>query len=108
EPLVIVDAGLRVQAANAAFAEAFGLPLAEAENRPLLELGQGEWNAPALRALLEQVLGEQADGKVAQLEHELRAGRQKVVVSARRVGTDGEPFVLLTLEEPRRPPARAE
>ena len=53
EPLVLLDAGLRVLAANAAFYRAFGGTPAAVRRRSLYDLAEGRWDAPGLHAVLE-------------------------------------------------------
>jgi two-component system CheB/CheR fusion protein len=55
-PLVVLDAGLRVVSANRAYFSAFGGAPADTAGRPYVEIGAGQWDLPALRQLLEQVL----------------------------------------------------
>jgi PAS domain S-box-containing protein len=56
DPLVLLNADLRVQSANDAFYRAFKLSPDETERRSILELGQGSWNSPRLRQLLEDII----------------------------------------------------
>src|SRR6202022_874519 len=56
EPLLVLDTSLRVQSANRAFYHFFKTTPAETEQHLLYELGQGQWNSPALRTLLEEIL----------------------------------------------------
>jgi two-component system, chemotaxis family, CheB/CheR fusion protein len=56
EPLLVLDAELRVQSANPAFHETFAVGPGEAEGRLLGELGGGQWDIPALGKLLREVL----------------------------------------------------
>ena len=53
EPLVLLDAGLRVLAANAAFYRAFGGTPAAVRRRSLYDLAEGRWDAPGLHVVLE-------------------------------------------------------
>jgi two-component system CheB/CheR fusion protein len=57
-PLVVLDADLRVKTVNRAFCERFGITAAQAEHRPLAELGDGEWEIPAMRAELEKIIAQ--------------------------------------------------
>src|SRR5947208_7700486 len=52
ECLLILNQELQVKAANPAFHQTFRLPPEKTQNRPLFELGNGEWNLPELRSLL--------------------------------------------------------
>src|SRR6195952_4782373 len=56
EPLLILDATLRVRSANRAFYQTFQVSSEETENRLIYELGNGQWDIPALRTLLEAVV----------------------------------------------------
>src|ERR1700730_18581630 len=56
EPLIVLDDALRVLVASRSFYRAFDVTRQETEGRPLYELGDGEWNIPALRKLLEDII----------------------------------------------------
>ena len=56
EPLLTLDADLRVRSANRAFGEAFGSTPAELLDQPLASLGGGAWNQPALLDQLHELL----------------------------------------------------
>lgn len=56
EPMVILNGELRVKSANASFYENFQVDQAETENSLLYELGNHQWNIPALRELLEDII----------------------------------------------------
>src|SRR4051794_41104477 len=53
EPLVLLDAGLRVLAANAAFYRAFGGSPEVVKRRSIFDLSKGRWNAPELHVVLK-------------------------------------------------------
>ena len=56
EPLLMLDTGLRVRSANRAFYETFRVDCEETENHLIYELGNGQWDIPALRTLLEDII----------------------------------------------------
>ena len=56
DPLLIIDATMRVRSANRAFYQTFHVSPEETENRLIYELGNGQWDIPALRTLLEDVI----------------------------------------------------
>ena len=56
EPLLILDVTLRVRSANRAFYQTFQVSSEETENRLIYELGNGQWDIPALRTLLEDII----------------------------------------------------
>ena len=53
EPLLVLSPDLRVFSANRSFYEAFGVAREVTEGRLVYELGNGQWNIPRLRTLLE-------------------------------------------------------
>ena len=59
EPLLILDATLRVQSANRAFYQTFHVSPGETEGRLIYELGNGQWDIPDLRTLLDQRVRDQ-------------------------------------------------
>src|SRR6185503_5617847 len=55
-PLVVLDHKLRVLTANASFCKCFKVARNQTLNRRIYELGNGQWDIPKLRTLLEKVL----------------------------------------------------
>src|SRR5512146_231212 len=53
--LVVLNTDLRVNSANEVFYETFHISPREAEGRLIYELGNGRWNIPRLRELLEDI-----------------------------------------------------
>ncbi|HEX8392080.1 MAG TPA: PAS domain-containing protein, partial [Longimicrobium sp.] len=101
EPLLILDAALRVRGANRAFYQTFQVSAAETEDRPLFELGSGQWNIPALHALLEDVIGTASVFNDFELEHEFPGiGRRVMLLNARKLrpGSHAE-LLLLAMED---------
>ena len=97
EPLLILDAGLRVRSANRAFYQTFHVPAEETEDRLIYELGNGQWDIPALRTLLEDVVPQSLVFNDFELEHDFPAiGRRVMLLNARRLkaGNHGELLVL--------------
>ena len=90
EPLLILDEHLHVVQFNRAFLREFGMSAEDIDQRPIHELGDGEWDFSCLRALLGAELGEEAPVKDAVLECESRTGgKRSLSVSARRVSSGG-------------------
>ena len=56
EPLLILDTTLRVRFANRAFYQTFQVSAEETEHHLIYELGNGQWDIPALRTLLEDIV----------------------------------------------------
>jgi len=101
EPLVVVDTALRVVSASRSFYRRFRATPEETVGCLLYELGNGQWNIPALRELLETVLPHRRSFDAFKVEHDFPAiGRCTMLVSARYiVGAAGEPqLILLSIE----------
>src|SRR5438128_1680889 len=97
EPLLILDATLRVRFANRAFYQTFHVSSDETENRLIYELGNGQWDIPDLRTLLEDVVPKSSVFNDFELEHTFPAiGRRVMLLNARKLqaGHHGELLVL--------------
>src|SRR6267154_6527289 len=81
EPLLILDATLRVRSANRAFYQTFQVSSEETENRLIYELGNGRWDIPALRTLLEDIILTSSVFDNFELEHTFPIiGRRKMLL----------------------------
>ena len=58
EPVLVLDQELRVIAANRSFYSVFKVSAEDTQGRPLYALGDGQWDIPQLRLLLEEILPE--------------------------------------------------
>jgi hypothetical protein len=76
ETFVVLDRGLRVRTANAAFDRDFRVTNEETQGRFVCDLGNGQWDIPQLRTLLPQVLSDSDPVKGFELEHAFPALRQ--------------------------------
>src|SRR5579864_323850 len=97
EPLLILDTTLRVRSANRAFYQTFQVSPAETEGRLIYELGNGQWDIPDLRTLLEDIVPKSSVFDDFELEHTFPAiGRRVMLLNARKLqaGQHGELLVL--------------
>src|SRR5881227_3792981 len=97
EPLLILDTTLRVRSANRAFYQTFHVSPAETEGRLIYELGNGQWDIPDLRRLLEDIVPTSSVFNDFELEHTFPAiGRRVMLLNARKLqaGHHGELLVL--------------
>jgi two-component sensor histidine kinase len=98
EPLLLLDPDLRVWRASRSFYRAFRLTRAEAEGRPLYELGDGQWDVPALRRLLGDVLARDTAPADVEVTHGFATpGERTLRLSARRLA--GLDLILLAIED---------
>ena len=97
EPLVVLDRDLRVIAASRSFYRTFAVEPRNTQGRMLYELGDGQWNIPALRTVLEDVIPKQRTVEAYEVEHEFqKIGRRVMLLNARQVfDEDGSAAALL-------------
>ena len=65
EPLLVLDKDLHVKMANRSFLATFKASKADTEGRLLYELGNGQWDIPALRRLLEDIIPQHTEFRYA-------------------------------------------
>ncbi len=97
EPLLILDATLRVRSANRAFYQTFQVSAEETEGHLIYELGNGQWDIPDLRTLLEDIVPKSSVFDDFELDHTFPViGRRVMLLNARKLqaGHHGELLVL--------------
>src|SRR6186997_390901 len=97
EPLLILDATLRVRSANRAFYQTFHVSAGETEGQLIYELGNGQWDIPDLRTLLEDIAPKSSVFNDFELDHTFPViGRRVMLLNARKLqaGHHGELLVL--------------
>jgi PAS domain S-box-containing protein len=84
EPFVVLDADLRVRTANRSFYDSFRVSKEETENRLVYDLGNGQWDIPSLRTLLDEILSRNQSVHDFEVEHSFPAlGRKIMLLNAR-------------------------
>lgn len=101
EPLVILSADLHVLSANQAFYHMFQVSPEETEKTLLYDLGNGQWDIPALRHLLEALLPIGLAVYDFEVTHHFPSvGRKVMLLNARRIDYGHTPSrVLLAIED---------
>ena len=91
EPFLILDAELRVISANPAFYRTFKVEPRETEGRLIFDLGDGQWNIPRLRELLEDILPKDSTFEGFEVDHDFpNVGHRKIILNARQLFVEGE------------------
>jgi PAS domain S-box-containing protein len=102
DPLLVLDAGLRVRSASRSFYEVFGVGPEATEGRLVYELGDGQWDIPQLRTLLEDIIPKDSSFRDFEVEHSFEGiGQRRMLLNGRKVhrpGNDSE-LILLSLED---------
>jgi hypothetical protein len=107
EPVLILDQDLRVMAANDAFYAAFHVKLKDTEDKIVYQLGDGQWNIPALKKLLEDILPKNTFFKGFEVAHDFPAiGRKIMILNARQIHLAADatpahlpPIIMLAIED---------
>ncbi|MEJ0097295.1 MAG: histidine kinase dimerization/phosphoacceptor domain -containing protein [Bauldia sp.] len=102
ESLVVLDRDLRVVTASRSFYRTFGVAAGATEGRLFYELADGQWEIPALRKLLEEVIPRQRTVEAYEIEHDFAlVGRRTLLLNARAVFDEDHPnsALLLAIED---------
>lgn len=104
EPVLILDKDLRVLAANDPFYRTFQVEAKDTEKKIVYELGNGQWDIPPLRKLLEDILPQNTFFKGFEVMHDFPLiGRKIMILNARQIHFKGDsvlhPIILLAIED---------
>ncbi len=102
EPFMVLDNDLRVQSANRSFYETFHVSQAETEGCRVYDLGNGQWDIPGLRSVLDEVLSNHHPVIDFEVVHDFPAiGKRHMLVNALRVRNSGNHsnLILLAIED---------
>jgi PAS domain-containing protein len=98
EGLLVLDPDLHVRSASASFYDTFGVERADTEGRLVYELGNGQWNIPQLRQLLEDVLPRERSFDDFEVTHTFEGlGERVMVLNGRRL--DHQDLILLAIRD---------
>lgn len=86
EPVLILDKNLKIISANESFYSLFQVTVKDTEGKILYSLGNGQWNIPALKNLLEDILPKDTFFKGFEVEHEFpNIGQKTIILNARHI-----------------------
>ncbi len=86
EPFVVLDEHLRVIAASRSFCATFKVNRDDTQGKLLYELGNGEWDIPALRVLLGKIIPDRGVMEDYEVEHDFpNIGQRTMLLNARKV-----------------------
>ena len=98
EPLLVLDKDLRVLAASRSFYLTFRVDRADTQGRLLYALGDGQWDIPRLRLLLEKIVPEHGVMDDYEVEHQFpQIGKRTMLLNARKVFYEGNSHTTLLL-----------
>jgi two-component sensor histidine kinase/PAS domain-containing protein len=102
DPLLVLDRDLRVVTANRAFYQTFRMNRQDIQGWPVYGLGDGQWDIPELRLLLEDVAPQHTVMEAYEVERDFPIiGRRSMLLNAREVFNQGNSrnLILLTFED---------
>lgn len=98
EPFLILDSNLKVVGANESFYKNFKVTKKETDNKLIYELGNGQWNIPQLKDLLENILPSKGVFNDFEVTHEFPdIGLKIMLLNARQL--DSTKQILLAIED---------
>lgn len=98
EPFLILDADLKVLSANPIFYQTFEVAPIETENEFIYKLGNGQWDIPELRQLLEEILPEKKDVRDYDVTHVFETiGKKTILLNAGQI--DAVQLIILAMED---------
>ena len=100
-PLVALDANFRVNKANRSFYETFQVSSSETAKSSLFELGNGQWNIPQLRWILEDILVSDVQLQNFELDHLFeQIGQKTMLLNACKLEREDRALmILLSIED---------
>ena len=102
EPFLILDNDLRIISANKTFYQTFQVGEEETEGVLVYQLGNGQWDIPKLKILLEDILPKNTFFESFRVEHVFpKIGHKIMILNARQIYTQGNkrPIMLLAIED---------
>lgn len=98
ESFLILDAKLRIVSANPTFYQSFKVSAEETEHALLYKIGNGQWNVPKLRNLLEEVLPKKKVVKDYEVTHAFETiGERTMLLNAKQI--DSVQLIILAIED---------
>ncbi len=90
-PLLVIESDLRVNTANRAFCETFQVSQQETNQATIFELGNGQWDLPGLRSILEEMFTTDRILHNFEVTHTFeRIGQKTMLLNGVKIITDGD------------------
>src|SRR6202521_942790 len=102
EPLLVLDKELGVVLPSRSFYKTFKMDSRDVQGRPVYDLGDGQWDIPQLRVLLESIVPRHAVMDAYEVEQDFAgSGRRTMLLNARQVFYEGSSHttILLAIED---------
>ena len=101
DPLVVLSQDLRLQTANRAFYQMFGIPRESMQNISLDSLENGTSDFARARTQLQKMIADGSEFQAFELEHPFPGGLRTLVIDARPLSLSGHslPMILLSFHD---------
>jgi len=102
ESLIVLDPHFGVLSVNDHFLKTFKVSIGETEGKKLYELGNGQWDIPQLKQLLEDVLPTNNPVENFEVEHDFpHIGKKLMLLNAHRIELEGKykDRILIAIED---------
>lgn len=86
EPMLVLDGELRIKTASRSFYSKFKVSREDTEEKFIYDIGNGQWNIPELKILLEDILPNQNAFENFEVSHDFPdLGRRVMLLNARKI-----------------------
>ncbi|MGA3209509.1 MAG: sigma 54-interacting transcriptional regulator [Syntrophales bacterium] len=102
EPLIVLTPDLKVISANRSFYETFQVAPGETGGKFIFDVGNHQWDIPALRKLLEEIIPQNTHFNNFEVDHAFPLiGRKRMLLNAHRIYREGKGTdrILLVFED---------
>ena len=102
ESLLVLDPKYRVITVNDHFLKTFKVSIEETENKLIYDLGNGQWDIPAFREMLENILPTNNPVEEFEVEHDFpHIGKKLMLLNAHRIELEGQykDQILIAIED---------
>ena len=107
EPVIILDDNCLVLAANEAFYDLFQVIQKDIEGKSIYDIGNKQWDIPALRRLLSDIIPKDTFFKGFEVDHNFPSiGHRTIILNARRIYSEDSttaelfpPIIMIAMED---------
>ncbi len=101
EPLLVLSASLHIISANASFYRVFNSTPQATEQCLIYDLGNGQWDIPALRSLLGDLLSQRSEVRDFEVTHHFPGGigHKTMLLNATKLVWADHSLILLAIED---------
>jgi hypothetical protein len=98
ESFLILDSNLKVLSANPIFYDSFQVKPKQTENKLLYQLGNGQWDIPELKKLMEEILPKEKTVNNYEVTHVFeKIGKKTMLLNAGQI--DSVQLIILAIED---------